>query len=105
MIEITLQYFDGCPNWRITNEHLSTLIAEGLPANITYQLIDTYTSAAEHGFRGSPTVLIDGEDPFAGGDAPIGLTCRIYATEAGPAGSPTLQQLRAATANSGASAK
>lgn len=98
MMEITLHYFEECPNWRITDEHLSTLIAEGLHATVIHQLIDAYASASEHRFRGSPTVLIDGEDPFADSDASIGLTCRVYDTEVGPAGSPTLQQLRAATA-------
>ena len=97
-MEITLQYFDDCPNWRITESHLSTLTKEGVDATITYQIIDSYASAIENGFRGSPTVLIDGIDPFSSGDAPIGLTCRIYDTDSGAAGSPTLQQLRAATA-------
>ncbi len=38
------------------------------------------------------------EDLFAGSDAPVGLSCRIYQTPDGPAGSPTLDQLRAALA-------
>jgi hypothetical protein len=38
-------------------------------------------------------VLIDGVDPFANADAPIGLSCRVYQTESGFAGSPTLDQL------------
>jgi hypothetical protein len=96
-MEIALLYFDNCPNWRIVEGHLSALTKEGLDATITYQPIDSRESAIEHGFRGSPTVLIDGIDPFTPGDAPVGLTCRIYDTDSGPAGSPTLEQLRAAT--------
>lgn len=34
--------------------------------------------------------------PFGGGQEPIGLSCRIYETPAGPAGRPTDQQLRQA---------
>jgi hypothetical protein len=97
-MEITLQYFDGCPNWKVTDGRLRTLIDDqGLDATIHYQLIETYEAAVEHGFRGSPTVLIDGTDPFADDDAPFGLSCRIYLTDDGPAGSPTLQQLQQAT--------
>lgn len=96
-MEITLQYFDGCPNWKTTDAHLHTLIADhGLDASITYLLIDTPEAAVEHGFRGSPTVVLDGFDPFAEPDAPVGLSCRVYQTEQGPAGSPTLSQLDAA---------
>lgn len=99
-MEITLQYFDDCPNWRITEAHLHTLITDhALDATVTYQPIETPQAAAEHGFRGSPTVLIDGADPFVDADAPVGLSCRIYRTEHGPAGSPTHHQLRAATTN------
>jgi hypothetical protein len=38
-------------------------------------------------------VLIDGVDPFADPDAPIGLSCRVYRTDTGFAGSPTFDQL------------
>ena len=98
-MEITLQYFDGCPNWKTTDAHLTTLIAEhGVDATLHYQLIDTPEAAIENSFRGSPTVLIDGVDPFAEPDAPVGLSCRIYQTEHGPVGSPTLHQLEDAVA-------
>ena len=96
-MEITLQYFDGCPNWKMTRTDLTTLIANhGLDATITYQLIDTPEAAEEHNFRGSPTVLIEGVDPFADPDAPTGLSCRIYQTETGLAGTPNLRQLEEA---------
>ncbi len=96
-MEITLQYFDDCANWQTTDGYLKTLIADhSLDAEVRYQLIDTPEAAAEQGFRGSPTVLVDGSDPFADRDAPIGLACRIYQTETGPAGSPSLAQLEQA---------
>jgi hypothetical protein len=96
-MEITLQYFDDCANWQTTDGYLKTLIDEhSLDAEVRYQLIDTPEAAAEQGFRGSPTVLVDGRDPFADRDAPVGLACRIYQTETGPAGSPSLAQLERA---------
>lgn len=38
--------------------------------------------------------MVDGVDPFAEADDPIGLSCRRYQTPEGPAGSPTIDQLR-----------
>jgi hypothetical protein len=98
MMEVTLQYFDGCPNWETTDRHLATLAAEGMEATIAYELIDSYEVAVERGFGGSPTVLIDGVDPFTDRNPLVGLACRTYDTEFGPAGSPTLDQLRKAIA-------
>ncbi|MGQ0849559.1 MAG: thioredoxin family protein, partial [Actinomycetota bacterium] len=63
-MDITLQYFDGCPNWKTTAEDLARLIDQGLLARISYELIDSEDAAVDRGFRGSPTVLIDGVDPF-----------------------------------------
>jgi hypothetical protein len=95
-MNITLQYFGGCPNWETTRAHLATLLGEGLDAAMDYELIDTYEMAVERGFGGSPTVLVDGVDAFGYRRAVAGLACRVYDTEHGSAGSPTLDQLRAA---------
>ncbi len=60
-----------------------------LPATVT--VVATDEEAQRRGFRGSPTFLIDGTDPFAAPDAPTGLTCRLYPTAAGlsPVPEPT----------------
>lgn len=93
---VLLQYFDGCPNWQTTAGHLARLIEEGMDITVDYERIDSNEEADVRGFRGSPTVLVDGVDPFTDEHAPAGLACRIYETEQGPAGSPTLTQLRRA---------
>jgi hypothetical protein len=46
-------------------------------------------------FVGSPTVLVDGRDPFTDGGT-FGLSCRVYPTLDGLAGAPTVEQLREA---------
>lgn len=94
--KVTLQYFEGCPNWQTTEGFLDRLIDEGVKASVDYQRIDSHEAAIEQGFRGSPTVLVDGVDPFADDNAPVGLACRLYQTEQGLAGSPTLSDLRQA---------
>jgi hypothetical protein len=53
------------------------------------------TSMDAIGFRGSPSILVNGTDAFPDPSAPFGLSCRNYATPDGFAGAPTLDQLRA----------
>lgn len=95
MTTVTLLYFDDCPSWRTADERLRSLQAE-LDFTLEHQLVTTAEEAERVSFRGSPTVLVDGEDVFAHGDEPVGLSCRIHQTPDGPAGSPTTAQLRAA---------
>ena len=92
---ITLQYFDGCPSWRVTEERLrEALAAVGRPDTEIEQVkVSTPEEAEAVQFHGSPTVLVDGRDPFADADTPVGLACRLYRTEQGLAGSPTVEQL------------
>ena len=62
---------------------------------VTRRLVNTPEEADRVGFRGSPTILLNGVDPFATESDPVGgLSCRVYQTPDGPAGSPTLDQLR-----------
>ena len=93
-MNITLQYFDDCPNWQTTGHHLDQLIAEGLDLTVSYERIDSEEKAVEKQFHGSPTVLVDGVDLFAEEFTPVALACRMYRTDRGLAGSPTLDQLR-----------
>ncbi|MDT0234360.1 thioredoxin family protein [Curtobacterium sp. BRB10] len=97
-MQITLQYFDGCPNWQITEERLATIAAERSDVTVTRQFIATQAEAEAWDFHGSPSVLIDGAALFPTPDGPPGLSCRMYLTPDGLAGSPTLGQLRDAIA-------
>lgn len=89
--EVTLQYFDFCPNWQIVRRHL-----EHLGVKVRYQRVDTIEQAQELGFHGSPTILVNGVDPFLEPGSEVGLTCRVYRTPDGSASSPTLEQLATA---------
>jgi hypothetical protein len=93
-MEVTLLYFDDCPNWRVANGHLESLLSEYPQMSITRHIVDTPEEAERTGFGGSPSVLINGSDPFADGQEAVGLTCRLYQTADGLAGSPTREQLR-----------
>lgn len=95
-MDVTLQYFDDCPNWKVTDEYLGALSEETGDLVVSYQKVESVDEAERVGFRGSPSVVVDGVDLFADADAPVGLACRVYQTPDGPAGSPTLEQLRSA---------
>lgn len=94
-MEITLQYFDGCPNWEFLDQRLAEVLGDRSDVRVLRQPVATAEDAARLGFHGSPTVLVDGVDPFADEHAPVGLACRVYRTPDGLEGLPTVDQLRA----------
>ncbi len=100
MMTIELLYFADCPNWQVTDERLrEALRLAGRDDEVEYRTVETEAQAEAVGFAGSPTVLVDGRDPFAdpsGEPAAAGLSCRVYWTPAGLAGAPTVEQLVAA---------
>lgn len=94
-MRVTLQYFDDCPNWRTTESHLRRLAAERGDVDLVLEHVGSTEAAERLEFHGSPSVLVDGVDPFLGGGTAVGLSCRLYRTPEGLAGSPTVDQLRA----------
>lgn len=99
-MDVTLLYFEDCPSWRQASVHLETLAEERSDLVVRHQIVDTDEAARQHRFFGSPSIHANGYDLFADPDAPVGLSCRIYQTPDGPAGSPTLEQLRGAISTS-----
>ena len=99
-MKVTLLFFDGCPNWQTTNDNLEALAVEfGFEFDCCQ--IETDEEAQRLQFRGSPSVLIDGRDVFATGDEPIGLSCRMYRSDDGLAGAPSVEQLHEALSVAG----
>jgi hypothetical protein len=99
-MDVSLLYFDGCPNHYDTRELLEALLDEaGWDGTIQLINVDSPERAKELEFRGSPTVLINGDDPFLDTDAPVGESCRIYPIDGGFRGTPPEQALSAAIAH------
>lgn len=94
-MRVTLRYFDGCPHWRTADARLKEALVNTGHAGVVvaYERVETPAAAERLGFVGSPTVLVDGIDPFARAGSPVGLACRVYLTPEGLAGSPTVDQL------------
>jgi hypothetical protein len=95
--DVRLLYFEDCPNWRVAEARLQEALRSvgADPDAVNYEVVTTVEQAEALGFRGSPTILVDGIDPFADPDAPAGLTCRIYRTALGMQPAPTVEQLQA----------
>jgi hypothetical protein len=91
---VQLLYFDGCPNWQETERRLQeALSVAGLDAVCEHVQVGTPEKAERLRFRGSPTVLVNGADPFADDRAPVGLSCRVFQAPEGLRGAPTVAQL------------
>ena len=96
-MELTLLTVPDCPNAAAFEQRLAAALA-GRPGGVVRRReVADEREAAEAGMCGSPTLLINGVDPFATpGQAP-GLACRLYRDAAGRrAGAPTVEALRRA---------
>ncbi len=88
-ILVEIQYFSSCPNSLEMLNRVKKAI-EGLEdVELVEKLVETAEVARAVGFRGSPTVLINGVD-LEGLPEPFNpsLSCRIY-----PNGLPTIEQI------------
>ncbi|MEP6666099.1 MAG: thioredoxin family protein [Nocardioidaceae bacterium] len=97
-VNVELRFFDGCPNATLAHERMKSALRLASHESTTILLTEVMTAeqAQAIGFVDSPTVLVDGPDPFAVGDETVGLGCRLFRTPDGLAGSPALEQMREA---------
>ncbi|MEV5011641.1 hypothetical protein AB0K74_18275 [Streptomyces sp. NPDC056159] len=97
-MEIEVFVVPGCPNQQLAEEQLrEALDGAGLSGEtFTTRVITDQAEAERSGFTGSPTILINGRDPFAEPGSSPSVACRIYRTPRGLAGAPGVDQLRQA---------
>jgi len=102
-MKIELLLVPDCPHGPAAAALIQTALTDtGVQATVSETLIDTEDQARQRGFTGSPTILLNGSDPFAQRDAPAALSCRLYSTPDGPRGLPSLRDLRQALKRSAA---
>ncbi|MFH1104255.1 MAG: thioredoxin family protein [Actinomycetota bacterium] len=91
MIEVL--HIAGCPTWEETRGLLERVTGEP----VATRLISTAEEAEAVGFCGSPTVRVDGADPWADQTTRVGLACRLYRLPDGRVGGgPTEAMVRTA---------
>lgn len=102
-VEIEVLVIPDCPHQATATELIATALADtAVRANVTITTIATQDQAEQRGFTGSPTILVNGLDPFATPDSPAAVSCRLYLTPDGPRGVPELQDLSQALVQAGA---
>lgn len=96
-MELTILTVPDCPNAAALEERLAAVLADYPGTVVRRRQVADEQEAAETGMAGSPTLLVNGTDPFAvPGQAP-GLSCRLYRDEAGRlAAAPSAEDLRRA---------
>jgi hypothetical protein len=93
-MDVTVLYFRGCPSWQTAVERVNQAAAvAGIEVRVTTRTVASDEDANWPHFTGSPTILLDGTDPFPKAGASPGLACRLYPTADGLAGCPTVGQL------------
>jgi len=96
-MKVELLYFDECPSYQTAERLLREALAEeGLPDNVERIEVADDADAQRLKFVGSPTIRINGVDPFLHGQADFGMECRVYMTPEGLKGWPTKDMLHEA---------
>jgi hypothetical protein len=98
-MELTLLTVPACPNAAAFEQRLTAALTDHPHAIVHRREVGDDQAAAQAGMHGSPTLLIDGVDPFAPPDQAPSLSCRLYRDAAGrPGPAPSVEALRQALA-------
>ena len=101
-MELTLLTVADCPHAAVFEERLGVALAGHPGAVLRRRVVAGEREAAATGMHGSPTLLVDGVDPFARPGEAASLSCRLYPGAAGEAGGvPSVAALRAALSREG----
>ncbi len=94
-MKIEVLTIPDCPNRSAALDHLreAVRIAGLSDVVVTERRIDDPDEATSAGMHGSPTILLDGRDPFADGHTEPSLSCRLYRAEGGVDGAPSVAAL------------
>jgi hypothetical protein len=96
-MELTVLTVPDCPNGPLIEARLSEVLSGRCDVTMIRRVVDDQSQAERAGMRGSPTLLVDGVDPFAEPGTPFSVSCRMYRDEDGRlSGSPSVEALRQA---------
>jgi len=94
-VDLTVLAVPDCPNAQVLERRLAAALAGGPAVTISRRVITDLAEASRWQMHGSPTLLVNGEDPFAEPGAAPALACRLYRGEDGRIdGAPTEAALR-----------
>jgi hypothetical protein len=97
VLDLAVLAVPDCPNAPVLLERLGLVLADYPDARVTGRVIRDEAEAVRLGMRGSPTLLVNGIDPFAAPGNPASVSCRVYRDESGQSqGAPSVAALRQA---------
>jgi len=82
-MHLTVLAVPGCPNAPVLEDRLAGVLGGRAGVSMSHRVISDEDEAARWGMHGSPTLLIDGVDPFAELGQPPGMSCRLYRDDEG----------------------
>lgn len=91
-MRIDILHVTGCPNLSVARSRVHEALDQaGLTAAVCELEVITPEEARRVGMRGSPTILVEGRDPFDGVEG--SFACRLYRDGDAVGGSPTVAAL------------
>ena len=101
-MHLTVLAVPDCPNVTLLEQRLTRALGGRRDVTVSRHVVADQDQAYRRGMRGSPTLLVDGIDPFAAPGQPASASCRLYRDTDGRAeGAPTVPQLRDAISRPG----
>lgn len=95
-MKLEILHVPDCPGAALLEDRLAEVLANHPAAEVDRQVIATQEEAERAGMTGSPTLLLDGRDPFARAGQQPAISCRLYRDADGRSGpAPSVAQLRA----------
>ncbi len=94
-MQIDVLAVPDCPNLAdaVTRVHTALAVVGIKDAAVRTRLVVDFAQAEIFGMHGSPTILIDGRDPFAVDESPASISCRLYLSASGMSGCPSVDEL------------
>jgi len=94
-MHLTVLVRPDCPNAPVLKDRLAGVLDGRADVSVSHEVISDEADASSWGMHGSPTLLIDGVDPFAEPGQLPSLSCRLYRADDGQvSGAPSASQLQ-----------
>jgi predicted DsbA family dithiol-disulfide isomerase len=94
-MHLTVLAVPDCPGASVLTDRLIAILDGRDGVSMSREMIRDEDEAQRRGMRGSPTLLIDGVDPFIEAGQQFCVSCRLYRDEHGTlTGAPPLSALR-----------
>jgi len=96
-LDLMLLAVPDCPNVTLLQQRLTQVVEGRDDVSVSRRVIADEQEAVRRGMHGSPTILIDGIDPFAEPGQLASTSCRLYRDGDGHVDrAPSVSQLRQA---------